>query len=107
MLTTLIFLFFFIVAEVNDPEFVKDIDINDQRNRYLLTKGPTQAEVIHSFDSRNSTILADLLFLCLRFKQKRVVLSLPKGNGECSLFLSPEHLSCLLILFSLPCPQVS
>ncbi|POW14413.1 hypothetical protein PSTT_02872 [Puccinia striiformis] len=31
--------------EVNDPEFVKDIDINDQRNRYLLTKGPTQAEI--------------------------------------------------------------
>ncbi|CAH7687465.1 hypothetical protein BY996DRAFT_4601163 [Phakopsora pachyrhizi] len=31
--------------EVNDPDFVKDIDINDQRNRYLLTKGPTQAEI--------------------------------------------------------------
>lgn len=31
--------------EANDPEFVKDIDINDQRNRYLLTKGPTQAEI--------------------------------------------------------------
>ncbi|KAG0151681.1 hypothetical protein CROQUDRAFT_86297 [Cronartium quercuum f. sp. fusiforme G11] len=31
--------------EINDPEFVKDIDINDQRNRYLLTKGPTQAEI--------------------------------------------------------------
>jgi hypothetical protein len=36
------------VAEVNDPEFVKDIDINDQQNQYLLTKGPTQAEVIGS-----------------------------------------------------------
>ncbi|KAM0749289.1 hypothetical protein T439DRAFT_327019 [Meredithblackwellia eburnea MCA 4105] len=32
--------------EANDPEFVKDIDINDIRNRYLLTKGPTQQQIL-------------------------------------------------------------
>ncbi|TFK28567.1 hypothetical protein FA15DRAFT_665283 [Coprinopsis marcescibilis] len=31
----------------NEPEFTHDIDINDVRNRYLLTKGSTQ-EQIHS-----------------------------------------------------------
>ncbi|GLB36758.1 putative K homology RNA-binding domain containing protein [Lyophyllum shimeji] len=31
--------------EANDPQFVKDIDINDIRNRYLLTKGQTQLQV--------------------------------------------------------------
>jgi hypothetical protein len=28
-----------------DDGFVKDIEINDLRNRYLLTKGPTQKQV--------------------------------------------------------------
>ncbi|VDB95651.1 unnamed protein product [Peniophora sp. CBMAI 1063] len=29
----------------HDGDFVKDIDINDQRNRYLLTKGSTQQQI--------------------------------------------------------------
>ena len=29
----------------NEPEFTHDIDINDVRNRYLLTKGSTQEQV--------------------------------------------------------------
>ncbi|SGY77157.1 BQ5605_C005g03569 [Microbotryum silenes-dioicae] len=29
-----------------DPEFVKDIEINDLRNRYLLTKEPTQQQIL-------------------------------------------------------------
>jgi len=29
----------------DEPEFTKDIDINDVRNRYLLTKGSTQDQV--------------------------------------------------------------
>jgi hypothetical protein len=29
----------------HDAEFVKDIDINDVRNRYLLTRGTTQTQV--------------------------------------------------------------
>lgn len=37
--------------EVNDPDpaFVKDIDINDSRNRYLLTRGSTQEQVRMGF----------------------------------------------------------
>lgn len=31
--------------EFNDPDFIKDIEINDHKNRYLLTKGQTQQEV--------------------------------------------------------------
>lgn len=31
----------------HDGDFVKDIDINDVRNRYLLTKGSTQQQVRH------------------------------------------------------------
>lgn len=36
---------------VNKPDegFVKDIEINDLRNRYLLTKGPTQKQVSWRF----------------------------------------------------------
>lgn len=29
-----------------DGDFIKDIEINDLRNRYTLTKGPTQKRVI-------------------------------------------------------------
>lgn len=31
--------------EHGDPEFVHDIEINDMRNRYMLTKGPTQHQI--------------------------------------------------------------
>lgn len=31
--------------ERGDPEFVHDIEINDQRNRYMLTKGQTQQQL--------------------------------------------------------------
>ncbi|KAM0791075.1 hypothetical protein ACM66B_004366 [Microbotryomycetes sp. NB124-2] len=32
--------------EASDPEFVKDIEINDMRNRYVLTKGSTQSQIL-------------------------------------------------------------
>ncbi|KAK4052613.1 hypothetical protein OIO90_004241 [Microbotryomycetes sp. JL221] len=32
--------------EASDPEFVKDIEINDLRNRYVLTKGATQQQIL-------------------------------------------------------------
>ena len=35
--------------EQNDPAFVKDIEINDLRNRYLLTKGSSQQQVSSFF----------------------------------------------------------
>ncbi|KAH8915816.1 hypothetical protein BT69DRAFT_1314197 [Atractiella rhizophila] len=31
--------------EPGDPEFVKDVEINDVRNRYMLTKGTTQSQI--------------------------------------------------------------
>lgn len=31
--------------EKEEGDFVRDIEINDLRNRYLLTKGPTQKQV--------------------------------------------------------------
>lgn len=35
--------------DIHDGEFNQDIDINDLRNRYMLTKGSTQQQVRHSF----------------------------------------------------------
>lgn len=35
----------------HDAEFTHDIDINDVRNRYVLTKGSTQSEVCFSIVS--------------------------------------------------------
>ena len=32
-------------GDLHDAEFTHDIDINDLRNRYMLTKGSTQTEV--------------------------------------------------------------
>jgi hypothetical protein len=34
--------------DIHDGEFTQDIDINDVRNRYMLTKGSTQQQVRHS-----------------------------------------------------------
>lgn len=37
---------------VNDGDYIKDIEVNDLRNRYLLTKGSTQKMVnIYSLSS--------------------------------------------------------
>lgn len=35
--------------DIHDGDFTQDIDINDVRNRYMLTKGSTQQQVRHSF----------------------------------------------------------
>jgi len=40
-----------------EAEFTHDIDINDVRNRYLLTKGSTQEQVRSNFDSGSCTAL--------------------------------------------------
>jgi hypothetical protein len=34
--------------DIHDGDFTQDIDINDVRNRYMLTKGSTQQQVRHS-----------------------------------------------------------
>lgn len=42
----------------HDGDFVHDIDINDVRNRYLLTKGSTQQQVSHTVDRRDVRLLS-------------------------------------------------
>jgi hypothetical protein len=34
--------------DIHDGEFTQDIDINDVRNRYMLTRGSTQQQVCHT-----------------------------------------------------------
>lgn len=41
----------------HDGDFVQDIDINEVRNRYMLTKGTTQEDVRGLFDSYWSHVL--------------------------------------------------
>jgi hypothetical protein len=42
--------------DIHDGEFTQDIDINDVRNRYMLTKGSTQQQVRHSSPIRDGRI---------------------------------------------------
>lgn len=39
---------------IADGDFIKDIEVNDLRNRYMLTKGATQKMVIYSTPSTDS-----------------------------------------------------
>jgi hypothetical protein len=47
--------------DIHDGEFTQDIDINDLRNRYMLTKGSTQQQVRHSSPIHNGHISQTLL----------------------------------------------
>jgi hypothetical protein len=42
--------------DIHDGEFAQDIDINDVRNRYMLTKGSTQQQVRYSSPIRDGHI---------------------------------------------------
>jgi hypothetical protein len=42
--------------DIHDGEFAQDIDINDVRNRYMLTKGSTQQQVRHPSPIRDGHI---------------------------------------------------
>lgn len=51
--------------DIHDGDFTQDIDINDVRNRYMLTKGSTQQQVRHSspiHDGHISRTLMSILF---------------------------------------------
>jgi hypothetical protein len=39
--------------DIHDGEFTQDIDINDVRNRYMLTKGSTQQQVRDHFHTKS------------------------------------------------------
>jgi hypothetical protein len=46
--------------DIHDGDFTQDIDINDVRNRYMLTKGSTQQQVRHSFSRSRRTYLTNV-----------------------------------------------
>ena len=58
------------LKDQHDGDFVKDIDINDVRNRYMLTKGSTQQQVSPWF-SKSKYYFPFHVFL-LRIMKKRV-----------------------------------
>ncbi len=51
--------------DIHDGEFTQDIDINDVRNRYMLTKGSTQQQVRHSSPIRDGRISRTPVFIFL------------------------------------------
>jgi hypothetical protein len=51
--------------DIHDGEFTQDIDINDVRNRYMLTKGSTQQQVRHSPPIRDGHISRTLMSIFL------------------------------------------
>jgi hypothetical protein len=44
-----------LIKKSEDEGFVRDIEINDLRNRYVLTKGPTQKKV-RAFEQREGRL---------------------------------------------------
>jgi hypothetical protein len=52
--------------DIHDGEFTQDIDINDVRNRYMLTKGSTQQQVRHSSYPRPYLANASIFLLDTR-----------------------------------------
>ena len=65
--------------DIHDGEFTQDIDINDVRNRYMLTKGSTQQQARSHPLTNLRTYLTNTL--SLRFTKKRVPLSAQKAYG--------------------------
>jgi hypothetical protein len=77
--------------DIHDGEFTEDIDINDVRNRYMLTKGSTQQQVRHPFPIRDGHISRTLVLIFLldtrrnrsfRQHKRHMVPRSHKGHGE-------------------------
>lgn len=68
--------------DIHDGEFAQDIDINDVRNRYMLTKGSTQQQVRHSFHHPRRTYLANAcIHFPFRYTTKQELPSVQKAYG--------------------------
>ena len=55
--------------DIHDGEFTQDIDINDVRNRYMLTRGSTQQQVCHTppfYDGHISRTFVSIFLLDTR-----------------------------------------
>lgn len=77
--------------DIHDGDFTQDIDINDVRNRYMLTKGSTQQQVRHSSPIRDGHISLTIVSVFLldtrrnwsfRQHKRRMVPRSHKGHGE-------------------------
>jgi len=77
--------------DIHDGEFAQDIDINDVRNRYMLTKGSTQQQVRHPSPIRDGHISRTLVPVFLldtrrnrsfRQHKRHMVSRSHKGYGE-------------------------
>ena len=68
--------------DIHDGEFTQDIDINDVRNRYMLTKGSTQQQVRYSLPAHDGHISRTFVFfLIFRYTKKQEPLSAQKAYG--------------------------
>ena len=68
--------------DIHDGEFTQDIDINDVRNRYMLTKGSTQQQVRPSLSRSRRTYLMTVRFNFLfRYMMKQELPSVQKACG--------------------------
>lgn len=67
--------------DIHDGEFTQDIDINDVRNRYMLTKGSTQQQVRHSNPSMTEISHKNSCLFSSRYTTKRVPRSARKVSG--------------------------
>lgn len=76
---------------IADGDYIKDIEVNDLRNRYTLTKGSTQKMV---------NTLPGLLLLIYK-QAKHSVLVPPSPPHNCGLFPSPMARSSLAYTGSL------
>ena len=67
--------------DIHDGEFNQDIDINDVRNRYMLTKGSTQQQVRHSSPIMTDVSHKHLFKISFRYTMKQVLRSARKAYG--------------------------
>lgn len=84
---------------VADGDYIKDIEVNDLRNRYLLTKGSTQKMVNYPLKATDS-----LPILQTKFAPDRL-----GALVSISTFCSVSRTSCLLGLtaHTVPCSFAS
>lgn len=95
----------------NDAEFTHDIDINDVRNRYLLTRGSTQDQVCLLSFSGLGMVLCVLTIYVFRFTKRlvhrleqevygtRTDRKLQRKTPHCTFTFQPELRKCSTALW--------
>jgi hypothetical protein len=67
--------------DIHDGEFTQDIDINDVRNRYMLTKGSTQQQVRDSSYPRRTYLANACVHFSFRYTTKQELPLAQKAYG--------------------------